>query len=42
LEELVYSAVSKIVEHFERKIKADKELQKRYEKVKAVLSHVKG
>jgi len=37
-----YSAVSKIVERFERKIKTDKELQKQHEKVRAVLSHVKG
>jgi len=39
---LSYSAVSKIVERFEGELDADKELRKRYEKIKTDLSNVKG
>ncbi len=40
--ELSYSAVSKIVERFEGELNADKELRKKYEKIKTDLSNVKG
>jgi len=37
-----YSAVTRMVQRFEQKIKKDKELKKRIESIKADLSNVKG
>ena len=37
-----YSAVTRVVQRFEQKIKKDKELKKRIESMKADLSNVKG
>ena len=37
-----YSAVTRVVQRFEQKIKRDKELKKRIESIKADLSNLKG
>jgi len=37
-----YSAVTRVVQRFEQKIKKDKELKKRIESIKADLSNLKG
>ena len=41
-ENISYSAVTRVVQRFEQKIKKDKELKKRIESIKADLSNLKG